>query len=84
MVVIVGIFYDVYIVIIKGNGKLRVLYEGFPMSRIIEEAGGAASTGMFRGKIQRLLDLVPTSIHEKCPVIIGCTRDVKRVLDYYA
>jgi len=68
----------------KGNGKLRVLYEGFPMSRIIEEAGGSASTGMFRGQIRRLLDLKPTNIHEKCPVIIGCTRDVERVLNYYA
>lgn len=67
----------------KGNGKLRILYEGFPMSKIIEDAGGMASTGMFRGKIQRLLDLEPTSIHEKCPVIVGCKRDVERVLACY-
>jgi fructose-1,6-bisphosphatase I len=49
----------------------------------MEHAGGVASTGMFRGEIRRLLDIVPTSIHEKCPVIIGCRRDVERVLDYY-
>ena len=68
----------------QGNGKLRVLYEGFPMAMIIEQAGGSASTGPFRGKITRLLDLVPTNIHDKCPVLIGSTRDVDRVLSYYA
>jgi len=67
----------------KGNGKLRVLYEGFPMAMLIEQAGGSASTGMFRGKITRILDLVPTSVHEKCPVLIGSTRDVLRVTSYY-
>jgi fructose-1,6-bisphosphatase I len=68
----------------KGNGKLRVLYEGFPMAMLVEKAGGSASTGMFRGEITRMLDLVPTTIHEKCPVVIGCTRDVDRVLKEYA
>jgi fructose-1,6-bisphosphatase I len=64
-------------------GKLRVLYEGFPMAFIIEQAGGSASCGLFKGKLQRLLDIVPTSIHEKCPVIIGCNRDVDLVLAEY-
>jgi fructose-1,6-bisphosphatase I len=68
----------------KGNGKLRVLYEGFPMAMLIEKAGGSASTGMFHGEITRMLDIVPSSVHEKCPVIIGCTRDVDRVLGEYA
>jgi fructose-1,6-bisphosphatase I len=67
----------------KGNGKLRILYEGFPMSMIMERAGGMASTGRFRGQITRLLDLQPTSIHDKCPVIVGCSRDVERVLSHY-
>jgi len=65
------------------NGKLRVLYEGFPMSMIVEQAGGAASCGLFKGKIQRLLDIVPTSIHERCPVIIGSKRDVEHVIAEY-
>merc|ERR1719164_171847 len=68
----------------KGNGKLRVLYEAFPMARIMEAAGGSANTGMFKGKLSRILDIVPTGIHEKCPVIIGCDRDVDRVLKEYA
>ncbi len=67
----------------KGNGKLRILYEGFPMAMIIEHAGGMASTGAFRGSIGPILDLVPQSIHDKCPVIIGCNRDVSRCLSYY-
>eukprot|EP01035_Chromulina_nebulosa_P021702 gene21702-28085_t len=55
----------------KGNGKLRLLYEGIPMAVIMEQAGGEASTGLFRGTIQPILDLIPTSIHEKVPVLIG-------------
>ena len=52
------------------KGKLRLLYEGIPMAMIIEQAGGIASTGMFQGKIQRVLDLVPDEIHAKCPIIM--------------
>lgn len=65
------------------KGKLRVLYEGFPMALIIETAGGVGSTGMFEGKVQRMLDLVPTGIHDKCPVILGSPRDVELVLKKY-
>ena len=54
------------------------------MAMIIEQAGGEASTGLFKGQISRILDIVPTDIHEKCPVIIGSKRDVLRVLSYYA
>lgn len=68
----------------KGNGKLRILYEGFPMALIIEHAGGSASTGNFRGKIMDILDIVPNGIHDKCPVLIGSKRDVDMVLSYYA
>lgn len=67
----------------KGNGKLRILYEGFPMSFIVEQAGGMSSTGLFRGKVNRVLDLVPQGIHDKCPIICGSPRDVERVLSYY-
>jgi fructose-1,6-bisphosphatase I len=66
------------------KGKLRLLYEGIPMSMIIEQAGGVASTGMFQGKIQRVLDLVPETIHAKCPIIMGGARDVQMVYEEYA
>ena len=65
------------------KGKLRVLYEGFPMELIVETAGGVASTGMFNGSVQRMLDLVPANIHDRCPVILGAPRDVDVVLAKY-
>jgi fructose-1,6-bisphosphatase I len=58
------------------NGKLRVLYECFPMAHIVETAGGMASTG----KIP-MLDLVPKTIHERSPIFIGSKEDVQDVLD---
>lgn len=74
---------SITIYIIATAGKLRILYEGFPMAMIIEQAGGVASTGLFRGKIMSILDIVPTGIHDKCPVLIGSKRDVDHVLNFY-
>lgn len=65
------------------TGKLRVLYEGFPMALIIEQAGGSASTGMFNGSVGRVLEIAPKDIHERCPIIIGNPDFVDRVLDEY-
>lgn len=65
------------------NGKLRCLYEGIPMAMIIEQAGGVASTGLFKGKVQRVMELTPDAIHCKCPIIMGCKRDVQVVYDHY-
>uniref|UniRef100_A0A7S3L5B4 Fructose-1,6-bisphosphatase, cytosolic n=1 Tax=Amphora coffeiformis TaxID=265554 RepID=A0A7S3L5B4_9STRA len=65
------------------KGKLRLLYEGIPMAMIIEQAGGIASTGMFQGKIQRVLDLIPDEIHAKCPILMGGKRDIQVVYDKY-
>ena len=50
---------------------------------LMEQAGGVASTGMFRGKLHNILDLTPDHIHDKCPVVIGCDRDVARMLVHY-
>jgi len=65
------------------NGKLRCLYEGIPMAMIIEQANGIASTGMFKGKIGRVLELEPDAIHCKCPIIMGGKRDIQVVYDQY-
>lgn len=65
------------------KGKLRVLYEGFPMAMITEQAGGVASTGMFLGKIGRILEVMPEHIHDRCPIIMGEDRDVKQVIGLY-
>lgn len=53
------------------NGKLRVLYECFPMAHIVETAGGSAWTG----KID-MLDLVPEKLHERSPIFLGSKEDV--------
>merc|ERR1712232_1319752 len=65
------------------KGKLRVLYEGFPMAMITEQADGVASTGMFRGKLGKIKDVIPGHIHDRCPIIMGGARDVKQVLEAY-
>ncbi|KAK4058760.1 Fructose-1,6-bisphosphatase [Microbotryomycetes sp. JL221] len=54
------------------SGKLRLLYEGFPMAYLIEQAGGLATTGT-----ERILDIVPTSIHQRVPVFLGSKDDVE-------
>jgi len=65
------------------KGKLRCLYEGIPMAMIIEQAGGIASTGLFEGKIGRVLKLTPDDIHCKCPIIMGGPRDIGIVYEAY-
>ncbi|KAF0695687.1 Aste57867_13509 [Aphanomyces stellatus] len=60
------------------SGKLRLLYEANPMSFIVEQAGGISTTGT-----KRVLDLIPTSIHERSPIFLGCKRDVNRILELY-
>jgi fructose-1,6-bisphosphatase I len=51
--------------------KLRLLYEAAPMAMIAEAAGGKASTGT-----QRILDIVPRTLHEKVPLVTGSPEDV--------
>jgi fructose-1,6-bisphosphatase I len=54
------------------KGKLRLLYEAAPLAMVVEQAGGNASTGA-----QRILDVTPDSLHQRVPLIIGSTEDVK-------
>lgn len=65
------------------KGKLRLLYEGFPMAMITEQASGIASTGLFLGKVGRILEVMPEHIHDRCPIIMGGERDVKQILTLY-
>jgi fructose-1,6-bisphosphatase I len=51
------------------NGKLRLLYECNPMSLIIENAGGRAHNGS-----QRILDIEPTELHQRCPFFNGSSK----------
>jgi fructose-1,6-bisphosphatase I len=59
-------------------GKLRLMYEANPMSWLIEQAGGAATNGK-----QRILDIQPTSLHERVSVILGSRNEVERVTSYH-
>jgi fructose-1,6-bisphosphatase I len=54
------------------NGKLRLLYEANPFALIFEAAGGSATTGK-----QRILDLTPTALHQRVPLVLGSTSDVE-------
>ena len=50
----------------KPKGKLRLLYECNPFAFIVEVAGGKATNGR-----QRILDLVPTELHQRSALFIG-------------
>ena len=57
------------------NGKLRLLYECNPMAFLIEQAGGIATTGKIR-----VLDIKPTDLHQRIPLIIGSKDMVEEAL----
>jgi fructose-1,6-bisphosphatase I len=60
-------------------GKLRLLYEANPMSFLVEQAGGASSSGT-----QRILDITPGKLHERVSVVLGSRNEVERVVAYHA
>ena len=60
------------------EGRLRLLYEASPMSFIVEQAGGLASTGQ-----QRIMDVQPHSLHQRVPVMMGSKNEVQRMIDYH-
>jgi fructose-1,6-bisphosphatase I len=62
-----------------GDGRLRLVYEAHPMAFIMEQAGGAASTGR-----ERILDLSAHSLHQRVPLIMGSSYEVQRVRELYA
>ena len=53
------------------EGKLRLLYEANPMALIAEQAGGRATDGY-----RRVLDIQPTSLHQRTPLILGGKTEV--------
>jgi fructose-1,6-bisphosphatase I len=61
------------------GGKLRLMYEANPMAFIVEQAGGAASTGR-----QRMLDVAPTGLHQRVPVFLGSRDEVAAAVEYHA
>jgi len=61
------------------NGKLRLLYEGAPMSFIMEQAGGLSTTGR-----TRVMEIVPEVVHQRVPIVMGSKNDIQEIIDSYA
>jgi len=59
-------------------GKLRLMYEANPMALIVEQAGGMATNGL-----QRILEITPTSLHQRVPVFLGSKNEIERVTAYH-
>jgi fructose-1,6-bisphosphatase I len=59
-------------------GRLRLMYEANPMGFIVEQAGGACSTGR-----QRIMDIKPEGLHQRVPVVLGAKNEVERIVDYH-
>lgn len=59
------------------HGKLRLMYENNPLAFIVEHAGGAATDGC-----QRILDIVPTALHQRSPLFIGSAGDVATAMAF--
>jgi fructose-1,6-bisphosphatase I len=81
---------DVHRILLKGGvflypptakspeGKLRLMYEANPMAMLIEQAGGKA----YAAPGQRILDVTPTGIHQRTPVVLGSPDDVAAVMQH--
>ena len=59
------------------NGKLRLMYEANPMAMIVEQAGGKAMSA----PDQRILEVQPTDIHQRVPVVLGSAGEVEHVIE---
>jgi fructose-1,6-bisphosphatase I len=62
----------------KPGGKLRLMYECNPFAFIVEVAGGLATDG-----VQRILDIVPTQVHQRTPMFIGSKMMMEEMAEYY-
>lgn len=59
------------------NGKLRLLYECNPMAFLAEQAGGKATDGY-----NRILDIQPQKLHQRCPLFIGSVPMVEKAEEF--
>jgi fructose-1,6-bisphosphatase len=60
-------------------GRLRLLYECNPVAFLVEQAGGMALTGL-----DRVLEVIPTDLHQRVPLIFGSREEVERIQRYHA
>ena len=61
------------------NGKLRLLYEGAPISFIVEQAGGLSTAGT-----ERVMGITPEIVHQRVPIVMGSKNEVQEAIDAYA
>jgi fructose-1,6-bisphosphatase I len=61
------------------RGRLRLLYEANPLAWLVEQAGGAATDGA-----QRMLEIIPTQLHQRVPLVFGSRLEVERIRDVYS
>ncbi|HXW72001.1 MAG TPA: class 1 fructose-bisphosphatase [Methylocella sp.] len=59
-------------------GRLRLLYEANPVAFVVEHAGGKATDC-----IHPILDIAPSAIHARTPLIFGSTAAVELVARYH-
>lgn len=59
-------------------GKLRLMYEGNPMSMLVEQAGGLSTTAR-----ENIMDVEPSEIHQRVPVVLGSKNEVEKVMGYH-
>ena len=57
--------------------KLRLLYEANPLAFVVEQAGGKASDGA-----QNIMDIIPTELHQRVPLLIGSRKNVEELEEY--
>ena len=63
----------------RPKSKIRLVYEANPIAMLVEQAGGRASTGD-----ARILDMQPTELHQKVPLVAGSRRDVETYEEFLA
>lgn len=63
----------------KPEGKLRLLFEANPLGFIISQAGGAITDGN-----RNILDIEPTSVHQRIPIYIGSRSTIKKINEIFS
>ncbi|VVT10075.1 class 1 fructose-bisphosphatase [Hoeflea alexandrii] len=61
-----------------GSGRIRLVYEANPIAFLVEQADGAATDS-----VHRILDIQPTSLHQRIPLIFGSKSKVERIARYH-
>ncbi len=60
------------------KGRLKLVYAANPIAHLVEQAGGAATD-----TVERLLEIVPETLHQRTPVVFGSAREVHRIARYH-